>query len=76
MLQVRTEKGKYLLMLSETTEDDYEVRSYWDKSQPDEKVCILGDYWPARQVTRDFDLVYKIIKEFFDTGNVSAVLMN
>jgi hypothetical protein len=44
--------------------------------QPDEKVLILGDYWPASQLTKDFDLVVKIFKEFFDTGNVSTDLLN
>ncbi|CAI2408518.1 DUF6911 family protein [Serratia plymuthica] len=76
MLQVRTEKGNYLLMLGETIEDDYEVRSYWDKSLPEEKILILGDYWSARQVTKDFDLVVRIFKEFFETGNVSTDLLN
>ncbi len=76
MLQVRTEKSNYLLMLGETTEDDYEVRSYWDKNQTDKKIDILGDYWPAKQVIKDFDLVVRIFKEFFDTGNVSIDILN
>ncbi len=37
---------------------------------------ILGNYWPKRQLTKDFDLVVRIFKEFFDTGNVSMDLLN
>ncbi|HEI6967673.1 TPA: hypothetical protein SK282_004366 [Yersinia enterocolitica] len=76
MLQVRTEHCYFIVMLGETTDDDYEVRSYWDMTQPDNKVEILGDYWPERQLTKDFDLVVRIFREFFDTGNVSTDLLN
>ncbi|MGV7959710.1 hypothetical protein QPK13_00870 [Photorhabdus tasmaniensis] len=76
MLQVRTEDGCYLLTLGEVVEDEYNVRSYWDPEGPDKKINILGDYWPARQLTKDFDFVVKVFKEFFDTGNVSKELLN
>jgi len=72
-IQVRMEKGFYLVTL--LNEDD-EVMSITDLTQPDEKVLILGDYWPSRQLTKDFDLVVRIFKEFFDTGNVSTALLN
>ncbi|MCT8342875.1 MULTISPECIES: DUF6911 family protein [Photorhabdus] len=75
-LQVRTEEGDYLLTLGEVMEDEYNVRSYWDPEGPDQKINILGDYWPARQLTKDFDFVVKVFKEFFDTGNVSKELLN
>jgi len=76
MLQVRAENGNYMLTLSEETDDDYRVRFYWDQSLPDDKSLILGDYWSERQLIKDFELVVMVFKEFFDTGNVSADILN
>ncbi|MGV8001694.1 hypothetical protein QPK14_06010 [Photorhabdus temperata subsp. temperata] len=76
MLQVRTEGGDYLLTLGEIVEDEYNVRSYWNPTGSDQKIDILGDYWPARQLTKDFDFVVKVFKEFFETGNISTELLD
>ncbi|MBC3944836.1 DUF6911 family protein [Erwinia persicina] len=76
MLQVRTENDYYLMTLGEILEDEYQVRTYWNPLGPDDEIMILGDHWPLRQITKDFDLVVKIFKEFFDTGNVSTDLLN
>lgn len=72
-IQVRMEKGLYLVTF--LNEED-EAMMLSDLTQPDEKVLILGDYWSTRQITKDFDLVVRIFKEFFDTGNVSTDLLN
>ena len=50
--------------------------SITDLTQPDEKVLIFGEYWPASQLTKNYDLVVRIFREFFDTGNVSKELLN
>lgn len=76
MLQLRTEKGFYFMTLSGVRDDEYVVRTYNDLSQPNIEIMILGDDWPAQQVTRDFNLVVRIFKEFFDTGNVSKDLLS
>lgn len=76
MLQVRAQNDNYILTLGEETDDDYKVRFYWDSSLPNEKTLLLGDYWPERQIIKDFDLVVRIFKEFFDTGNVSVDILN
>ncbi|MFP2469246.1 DUF6911 family protein [Pseudescherichia vulneris] len=76
MLQVRTENGYFLMTLGEIFEDEYQVRTYWDPSKSDTEMMILGDIWPERQLTKDFDLVVRIFKEFFDTGNVSTDVLN
>ncbi|WP_341275638.1 DUF6911 family protein, partial [Enterobacter roggenkampii] len=72
-VQVRMEKGFYLVTF--LNEDD-EIMSITDLTQPDEKVLIFGDYWPASQLTKNYDLVVRIFREFFDTGNVSKELLN
>lgn len=76
MLQVRTENNFYLITLGEIFEDEYQIRSYWDRSKLDAEMMILGDYWPERQLTKDFDIVISVFKEFFNTGNVSMELLS
>ncbi len=76
MLQVRTEKGYYLITLGEICEDEYQVRTYWNSFISDAEIMLLGDRWSERQLTKNFDLVVRIFKEFFDTGNVSTDLLN
>ena len=75
-IDVSAEDGFYLLTLLEYSESDSDVRSYWDMSKSDNKIIILGNQWPERQLTKDFDLVVRIFKEFFETGNVSTDLLN
>ena len=75
-LQVRAESGNYLLTFGEETDDDYKVRFYWDPNLTNERLLILGEYWSERQLIKDFDLVVRIFKEFFETGNVSDDLLN
>jgi hypothetical protein len=53
------EKGFYLVTF--LNEDD-EIMSITDLTQPDEKVLIFGDYWPASQLTKNYDLVVRIFR--------------
>ncbi len=76
MLQVRTENNFYLITLGEIFEDEYQIRSYWGRSKLDAEMMILGDCWPERQLTKDFDIVISVFKEFFNTGNVSMELLS
>lgn len=76
-LSVEAENGFYLVTLLEYDESGGDVRSIWNKASSSEgRVIVLGDYWPERQLTKDFDLVVRIFKELFDTGNVSTDLLN
>ncbi|WP_380184871.1 DUF6911 family protein [Kalamiella sp. sgz302252] len=76
LLQIRAEAGNYLLMLGEIINDDYEVRSYFDKKKSNNKINILGDYWPENQITTDFSFVTKVFSEFFHTGDVREIMLN
>ncbi|AUQ27196.1 DUF6911 family protein [Dickeya zeae] len=75
-IDVSTEEGFYLITLLEYSENDSDVRSYWNMSKADNRVIVFGNYWPERQLIRDFDLVVMIFKEFFVTGNVSKDLLD
>lgn len=77
-LDMATDDGFYLLTLLECSESDLTVRSYWDKSKSgkNKKIQIYGDYWPEQQLTNDFNLVVRAFKEFYDSGNVSAGILN
>ncbi|MDQ9475019.1 hypothetical protein RF074_05340, partial [Serratia marcescens] len=60
-LSVEAENGFYLVTLLEYDESGSDVRSIWDQtSSSGENVMILGNYWPKRQLTKDFDLVVRI----------------
>ncbi|MBI0551404.1 DUF6911 family protein [Pectobacterium parmentieri] len=75
-IDVSTGNGFYLITFLEYSENDSDVRSYWDMSKVDNKITVLGEIWPERQLIKDFDLVVRVFKEFFDTGNVSTDLLN
>jgi len=76
MLQIRAEAGNYLLMLGEIINDYYEVRSFFDEKRNNERINILGDYWPVNKITTDFSFVTKVISEFFHTGDVRKIMLN
>ena len=75
-IDVSTENGFYLITLLEYSENSSDVRSCWDTSKGNNKIIVLGNYWPECQLTKDFSLVVSIFKEFFETGNVSMDLLN
>lgn len=75
-LQLRAEKGFYFMTLGGVKNGEYVVKTYRDLSQPDIEVMILGDNWPAQNITKNFDIVKLVFKEFFDTGNVETRLLN
>ncbi|WP_191923850.1 DUF6911 family protein [Pantoea agglomerans] len=76
-LSVEAEKGFYLLTLLEYDESESNVRFLWNKdSSSEESVMILGHYWPKRQLTKDFDLIIRIFKEFYYTGNVCTNVLS
>ena len=70
-MHVAAANKNYLVTLLETTEDDSNVRSYNNTYATAEMVDILGDFWDARYLTQDFDLVLKLFKELCETGDVS-----
>lgn len=76
-LTMHSDDGNFLLMLNEYDEDgDCSVRTINNLSCDGGLMPILGDLYSAKSITRDFQLVLSIFKEFADTGNVSALLMS
>lgn len=75
-LQVIADSGVYVVALLESDENDTNVRAYTHPTAGGERVCVLGDYWDARDLISDFDLVLMMFKEFFQTGDVSRQLLN
>ena len=75
-LQVFSESGRFLLMLGENTIDDYEVRTLYDPARGKGMVPILGNEWDNRTVTNDESLVLESFLQFFETGTVSADLLD
>lgn len=75
-MSVAADNGNFLVSLLETTEDDSDVRTYSNPTANAEMVEILGNDWDARHLTSDFDFVCNLVKEFFETGDVSRQWLN
>jgi len=68
---LESDNNTYLITLLEDIGDDLNVRAYDNPTATAQMVEVLGDYWDARMLTDDFDLVVMLFKEFFETGDVS-----
>jgi len=76
-LMLYAENGKFLLMLNEYDEDgDTNVRTISVDGVANELIPILGECYPAKAVTHNFQFVYSIFKEFAYRGDVSKEIMN
>jgi hypothetical protein len=75
-LQVQKEGEVSILSLGEYDGEDYNVRSFTNDATEKQQIEILGNLWDARMICSEFDLVIKIFKEFFETGNVSRKLLS
>ena len=74
-LDMRADGNLYLVTLGEDDGNDYIVRSYFDPIRIEEMIDILGDKYDARSLISDFDLIIRIFKEFFCTGDVSHEIL-
>lgn len=79
-LQLHAEKGYFMLMLGEPVDGEWCVRTYHkpgrDLASAGTKMAILGNYWSVNELCRDLDVVVRIFREFFETGDVSEQLMD
>ncbi|KZN12192.1 DUF6911 family protein [Marinomonas sp. TW1] len=77
-LQVRADSGNFFVSMNyHLNEDDEEVRTLFFKEKKGlPQIEILGDYWDPQLVTDDLDLVIRIFKEFYETGNVSQDILS
>lgn len=75
-VSVIAESKCYLVTVLEAADDDTYVRCYFNPLSIAERVEVLGDYWDARMLTSDFDMVCIVFKAFFESGDVSRELLN
>jgi len=76
-LMLYADEGNLLLMLNEMDEDgDTNVRTLTVSGVENELMSILGESYPAKAVTRDFELVSSIFKDFLHAGNISTDVMS
>lgn len=61
----------YLIHLSEIDDGDHNVRTYFNADVPSGLTELHGELWDSRTICRDFNIVIKMFREFFSTGNVS-----
>ena len=73
-LEVLAENGYYRPLMPGT---EGTGRSFYNPAaKGGERIEILGDEYNPVGMTQDYDLIVRMIKEFFHTGNVSSELWN
>ncbi len=75
-LEVIADSGRFFLGLAELTEDDHEVRIFYDGNAKGNLVAVFGDYLDDRTLCGDRQLVYQCFEEFFQTGDVTRELLD
>ena len=75
-VQVRADRGRFLLTLLQYTESDSDVRSFTNPDAVPGRVEILGDYWGSNMITSDFSVVREVFRQFFETEDVSRDLLD
>ncbi|EEQ18294.1 hypothetical protein yinte0001_24700 [Yersinia intermedia ATCC 29909] len=66
------------MVLLETMMDDgdLDIRTFYNKSESKKFISILGEPYSEASIVKEFDLVIEVVKEFYETGNVSTDLLN
>ncbi|MCX8745354.1 hypothetical protein J3U68_08025 [Snodgrassella sp. B3882] len=70
-LQTQAENNNYLLTLEDETEDEIDVKSYFNELGGQGQIKILGDYWDKRQVTNDYSMILDIFSQYYLTGDIN-----
>lgn len=77
-----TDIQTYMVLLGEETEEDYEVRTFYNPAAPSNPEAprgmtyMLGECFAACSTVRNFALVVYAFTEFLTTGNVSDELLS
>lgn len=75
-LQVRAERGRFVLTLGEDDGEDYTVRTFANDTADSQRVEVLGDLWDPGLVCDRFEIVLGAFTEFFETGDVSRNILS
>lgn len=75
-LQVQTEGGFSVISLGEDNEEEYVIRSFVNDSAIPGVIRILGNEWDRRMVCADFQVVYRVFENFFNSGDVARELLS
>lgn len=72
-LVVYSENGNFLVMLNQYLEDgEHEVSTLRNAGVGEGLVSFLGELYPAKAVTSDFDLVCRASNDFLHSRNIST----
>ena len=69
-LQLQADRKNYLLTYFKNTSEEDEVYSLFSSIGSNGQVEILGDYWGSGMIGRDFSVVVRAFKEFYETGEI------
>jgi len=69
-VQLRADRMNFLLTYFKAGLEEDEVYSLFSTEAHEGHMDILGDYWGSGMVGRDFSVVLKAFKEFYETGRI------
>lgn len=76
-LTLYSDSGLYMVLLETMMDDgDLDIRTFYNKSESKSFISILGEPYSEASIVKEFDLVIEVVKEFYETGNVSTDLLN
>ncbi|AJJ20641.1 DUF6911 family protein [Yersinia enterocolitica] len=76
-LTLYSDSGFYMVLLETMMDDgDLDIRTFYNKSESKKFISILGEPYSEASIVKEFDLVIEVVKEFYETGNVSTDLLN
>ncbi|WP_145556587.1 DUF6911 family protein [Yersinia canariae] len=76
-LTLYSDSGLYMVLLETMMDDgDLDIRTFYNKSESKKFISILGEPYSEVSIVKEFDLVIEVVKEFYETGNVSTDLLN
>ncbi|MEX2942555.1 DUF6911 family protein [Serratia sp. J2] len=76
-LTLYSDSGLYMVLLETMMDDgDLDIRTFYNKSESKNFISILGEPYSEASIVKEFDLVIEVVKEFYETGNVSTDLLN
>jgi hypothetical protein len=75
MLQAHVGWGLFDIGLGEFVESAYRVRTLNPVYAVIPRGMPITDFFPTNSLSADFDLMRRLLREFFETGNVSGDLL-
>ncbi|PWD60860.1 DUF6911 family protein [Pectobacterium parmentieri] len=72
-----SDNGIYMILFETSMDDgDIDVRTFYDQSESENFISILGEPYAEISTVKEFSSVLDAFKEFYETGDVSRELLD